>query len=85
MVIMNQGINIRLNVGQLQSQIASFFQVQAIPLLTEDCVCMTEASFDHVRAGKFQKKWLSCCYTIWVLNTCVLVVPEVTQTSILIF
>lgn len=44
MAILNQGVDIGMDVGRFQIQIASFLQVQVISSFTEDSVCMAETS-----------------------------------------
>ena len=79
MMVTNQCIDVRLDVGQFQSQVTALLQVESIPLLAEDCICMAKTSLHHVRAGKSQKEWLSCHCQLWIFGA--VFVPEVAQTS----
>ena len=79
MMVTNQSTDVRLDVGQFQSQVTALLQVESSPLVAEDCICMAETSFYHVRAGKSQKEWLSCHCKLWIFSA--VLVPEVAQTS----
>lgn len=77
-VILNQGIDIRLNVCQFQCQISSFLQAQAIPLFAVECVCMAETIL-HKELGNVRRNGSASVVRYWYLSIVLLLYKKSTR------